>query len=107
MISLKKQRLRKEVNGVIAVATDGDVAGDHVFGLHESAEIASFIEKRFLHDAKKGTELATLLVNSTKIPLETVAQETLTGAVTDFVKSLKFSEDVQEIELRIRLSAKK
>lgn len=103
----KKQRLDKEVNGVIAVATDGDFAGDHVFGLDESAEIASFIEKRFLHDPEKGTELATLLVNSTKIPLETVSQETLAGAVTDFVTSLKFSEDVQEIELRIKLGAKK
>lgn len=98
------QRLQDRVNGVIAVATDQDIAGDYVFRLHESREIASFIEKRFLQDARRGAERAALLVNGNKIPLKDFIQEALAGTVAGFVKSLKFTENVQEIELRIKLN---
>lgn len=98
------QRLQDRVTGVIAVATDQDIAGDCVFRLHESREIASFIEKRFLQDARRGAERAALLVNGNKIPLKDFIQEALAGTVAGFVKSLKFTENVQEIELRIKLN---
>ena len=98
------QLLRDKVTGVIAVATDQDIAGDHVFRLHESREIASFIENRFLQDPRRGAERASLLVNGNKIPLKKFVQESLASTVAGFVKSLKFTENVQEIELRIKLT---
>ncbi|MCB2184396.1 MAG: molybdopterin-guanine dinucleotide biosynthesis protein B [Desulfobulbaceae bacterium] len=100
----KNQELRKEVTGVIAVASDLNISGDYIFRLNESAEIASFIEKRFLEDAGKGIEKAALLVNGNKIPLKEFVQDALAGTVTGFIKSLKFTENVQEIELRIKLN---
>ena len=52
------QKLRDEVHGVIAVATDIEgVAGNYVFRLDEAPEIALFIEKRFL--AKKNNREIT------------------------------------------------
>ena len=99
------QLLRDKVTGVIAVATDQeDVAGDNVFRLHQAREIAAFIEQRFLQDPRRGAERASLLVNGNKIPLKKFVQESLAGTVAGFVKSLKFTENVQEIELRIKLS---
>lgn len=100
----KNQMLRNEVHGVIAVATDLDIAGDYVFRLDESKEIASFIRKRFLKDGDKKVDKASLLVNGNKIPLKGFVQEALAGTVSGFIKSLKFSEDAEEIELRIKLS---
>lgn len=97
------QRLRDEVNGVVAVATNlNGVVGDYVFRLDEAAEIALFIEKRFLN--KKSEEVASLFVNGNKIPIKTYIQEALAGTVGGFVNTLKFSEDVDEIELRIRFT---
>ena len=43
------QLLREQVRGVIAVATDRTLAGENVFGLHESGRLADLIEERFLH----------------------------------------------------------
>lgn len=41
-------RLRGQVSGVIAVASDCGVTEEHCFGLHESGRIADFIQERFL-----------------------------------------------------------
>jgi molybdopterin-guanine dinucleotide biosynthesis protein B len=41
-------RLRGQVNGVIAVASDCGLLEDNSFGLHESGSIVDFLEKRFL-----------------------------------------------------------
>ena len=100
----KKQLLRDQVQSVIAIATDQDISGDYIFRLNESAEIASFIEKRFLQESQTGLDKVVLLVNGNKIPLKEFVQESLSGTVTGFVKSLKFTDDVKEIELRIQLS---
>jgi molybdopterin-guanine dinucleotide biosynthesis adapter protein len=97
------QLLRNEVHGVIAVATDLEIAGDYVFGLDQSQEIASFIRKRFLKDGEKAQDKVSLLINGNKIPLKGFVQDALAGTVAGFVKSLKFSDDASEIELRIKL----
>jgi molybdopterin-guanine dinucleotide biosynthesis adapter protein len=97
------QLLRNEVHGVIAVATDLDIAGDYVFRLDESQEIAAFIRKRFLKDGEQPREKASLLINGNKVPLKGFVQDALAGTVAGFVKSLKFSDDASEIELRIKL----
>jgi molybdopterin-guanine dinucleotide biosynthesis protein B len=39
-----EELLRGKVTGVIAVASDKAISGDHIFRLNEAAEIASFIE---------------------------------------------------------------
>lgn len=98
------QMLRNQVHGIIAVATDlEDVVGDYIFRLHESREIALFIEKRFLLDKMAGHERATLMVNGKKIPLKNFVQEILAGGVQGFVSSLKCADQIEEIELRIRV----
>jgi molybdopterin-guanine dinucleotide biosynthesis protein B len=97
------QRLRDEVHGVIAVATDLEgVVEDYVFKLDEASEIALFIEKRFLTN-KGELELTALLVNGNKIPIKDYIQEALAGTVYGFVKTLKLNHDIDEIELRFKV----
>lgn len=98
-----EQNLRQEVTGVIGVATDLDITADYVFRLDEAAEIATFIEKRFLQKAGRGAEKTALLVNGRKVPLREFIQESLAGVVTGYVESLKLQDDIEEIELRIRI----
>lgn len=98
------QTLRNEVPGVIAVATDlADIVGDNVFGLDEDLELAGFIEKRFQLGQPKGVEKGALLVNGNKIPLKDFIQDALAGTVQGFVSSLKIAEEIEEIEIRIKI----
>ena len=97
------QRLRDEVSGVIAVATDlPGVVADYVFRLDEAEEIALFLEKRFL-TPKEGAEVASLLVNGSKVPLKHFVQEALAGTVSGFIGTLKLGTEIEEIELRIKV----
>jgi len=97
------QRLRDEVHGVIAVATNLEgVAGDYVFRLDEAREIALFIEKRYLRE-KSSDEIVSLLVNGRKVPLKEFIQESLAGTVHGYVKTLKLVKTIDEIELRIKI----
>jgi molybdopterin-guanine dinucleotide biosynthesis adapter protein len=101
------QMLRHQVHGVIAVATDLEgIAGDCIFHLDESREIALFIEKRFLLDRQAIREKAALLVNGKKIPLKGFVQEVLAGTIHGFIESLKCTDEIEEIEIRIRLPKK-
>lgn len=97
------QKIRDEVHGVIAVATDLEgVAGDYVFRLDEAEEIALFIQKRYLiGKAKK--EVTALLVNGNKVPIKYYIQDALAGMVHGFVQTLKLDPDIKEIELRIKV----
>ncbi len=102
--SKSKKLLRETVTGVIAVATDEQVSGDHIFRLNEAAEIASFIEKRFLHDAAKGADRTTLLINGNRIPMKSFVQDALAGTVCGFIDSLKLRDkDAKTIDIRITL----
>ncbi len=102
VIAGNDQNLREGGNGVVAVATNVEgVAGDYVFRLDEAAEIALFIEKRFLH--RDNEEIMSLLVNGNRISIKKYIQEALAGTVVGFVKTLKLNEDIEEIELRFRL----
>jgi len=99
-----KELLRHSVTGVIAVASDEHVSGDHVFRLTEAAEIASFIEKRFLQDAGKGADHTTLLINGNRIPMKSFVQDALAGTVCGFVDSLKLgTKETKTIDIRITL----
>lgn len=96
------QKLREEVHGVVAVATDLDVAGENVFRLDAARDISLFIEKRYLR--RKGrNEITTLLVNGEKIPLKDFVQEALASTIHGFIKTLKLNQDMREIELRIKI----
>lgn len=102
--SKSKELLRETVTGVIAVASDEQVSGDHIFRLNEAAEIASFIEKRFLHDTAKGVDRTTLLINGNRIPMKGFVQDALAGTVCGFVDSLKLRDkDAKTIDIRITL----
>lgn len=107
VIRNSKDILRGRVRGVIATATDKDIPGDYIFRLDESKEIADFLEKRFLDGPRKKHEQTALLINGVRIPLKEWVQEALAGTVAGFVDSLKRSEEVREIELRIRLKPDK
>ncbi len=97
------EKLREEVQGVVAVATNlAGVAEDHVFRLDEARQIALFIEKRYLRNIGR-IEHTTLLVNGEKIPLKDFVQVVLAGTVHGFVKTLKLNRDIREIELRIKI----
>ncbi len=99
-----KELLRDQVTGVIAVASDEEISGDYIFRLDEAAEIASFIEKRFLREATKGSEHTTLLIDGNRIPLKGFVQDALAGTVSGFVNSLKSGpKDAKTIEIRITL----
>ncbi|MBI5556428.1 MAG: molybdopterin-guanine dinucleotide biosynthesis protein B [Deltaproteobacteria bacterium] len=99
----KNQMLRNEVHGVIAVATNLDIAGEYVFRLDQAQEIAAFIRKRFLKDGRKTSSSVSLLVNGNNIPLKPFVQEVLAGTLVGFIDSLKFSADASEIDIRIKL----
>jgi molybdopterin-guanine dinucleotide biosynthesis adapter protein len=99
-----KSLLRGTVTGVIAVASDDQISGDHIFRLNEAAEIASFIEKRFLQDAGKGAEHTILLINGNRIPMKDFVQDALAGTVRGFVDSLKLgTTEAKTIDIRITL----
>lgn len=98
------QQLRKEVTGVIAVATNIEgVNGNYIFRLSESSEIASFIEKRYISESYKRKEIVSLLVNGNKVPMKDFIQQSLAGTVHGYVNALKVADDIAEIELRIKL----
>ena len=101
-----KQQLRKEVHGVIAVATDLNISSNYIFRLNESRKIALFIQKRFLDNGEKSRERTVLLINGDKVPLKEFVQKSLAGTVAGFVRSLKCAPDIREIELRITLNKK-
>lgn len=99
-----EELLQTKVTGVIAVASDKTITGDHIFRLNEAAEIASFIEKRFLQDATKGASHTTLLINGHRVPMKAFVQDALAGTITGFVDSLKLTnKDVKTIDIRITL----
>lgn len=97
------QELRREVTGVIAVATDLKIIADHVFRLDEAEEIAQFLEKRFLSTGGRTPEKTALLVNGRKIVLKPFIQESLAAVVAGYVSSLKVGDSIEEIEVRIKL----
>ena len=103
VITNPEQQLRREVSGVIAVATDLDISADYVFKLNEAAEIADFIRKRFIDDERKRPDKTALLVNGRKIVLKRFIQDSLAGVVAGYIESLKINEELKDIELRIKL----
>ena len=101
VVTNPEQQLRREVSGVIAVATDLDISADYVFRLNEAAEIAEFIQKRFIDNEKRRPDKTALLVNGRKIVLKGFIQDSLAGVVAGYVESLKINEELGEIELRV------
>lgn len=51
----------------------------------------------------KQIEKVSLFVNGKKVPLLEFVQDALAGTVTGFINSLKFTQNVHDIELRIKL----
>jgi len=100
----KNQMLRNEVHGVIAVATDLDIAAEHVFRLDQAEELAYFIRKRFLLAGRRPENSVSLLVSGKNIPLKPFVQEVLAGTIVGFIDSLKFADGATEIDLRIKLN---
>ncbi|MGL1932591.1 MAG: molybdopterin-guanine dinucleotide biosynthesis protein B [Desulfotalea sp.] len=96
------QCIRKDVTGVVAVATNlENLSYDCVFRLDEAVEIAAFIEKRYIDEGKE--ELISLLVNGNSVPMKSFIQRSLAGTVHGYVNSLKVTDNIKEIELRIKL----
>ncbi len=94
--------LRDQVEGVVAVVSDAPVRGV-LFGRDDTAQVADFIEQRFLRNPGKKEEKLVLLVNGRKLTLNGFVQEALAGTITGFVRTLQDSGEAREIEIRIRL----
>ena len=88
---------------VIKSSEKRGISFDYVFRLNEAAEIAEFIQKRFIDNEKRRPDKTALLVNGRKLVLKRFIQDSLAGVVAGYVESLKLSEEVEEIELRIKL----
>ena len=102
-----EQQLRREVQGVIAVASDLDLTADYVFRLNEAEEIALFLEKRYLSTTQKQADQTVMLINGRKIVLKPFIQESLAGTVKGYIDSLKnVHGPIREIELRITFADK-
>ncbi len=102
-----EQLLRDQVTGVIAVASDEQISGDYIFRLDEAAELASFIEKRFLVSSAKTSGHTTLLINGERVVMKDFVQDALAGSIEGFVNSLKLGEknkNIRTLDLRINLS---
>jgi len=100
----RERMLRNRVSGVIAVATDlEEISGENIFALDDSRAIAQFIEKKFLLQQRNRQDRAILFVNGRKVALKNFVQEVLASTVGGFVGSLKCADQIEEIELRIRL----
>ncbi|MDH3329393.1 MAG: molybdopterin-guanine dinucleotide biosynthesis protein B [Desulfobulbaceae bacterium] len=95
--------LRDQVNGVIATITDRQLSGDYIFRLDESKEIAEFIIKKYIEGSRAKEEMATLLVNGKKVPMKGFVQDALAGTVQGFVKTLKQTGEINEIDLKIKI----
>ena len=96
--------LRDQVNGVIGIITDQPVTGENVFHPDQTDAVAEFIVNRFL-DADRETQ-TVLYVNNKKVPLKGFVQEALAGTICGFLQSLKQTEAMQDIDLKIRLKKK-
>lgn len=81
MIFDPDQRLRKEVSGVIALATTLDISSDYIFRLSEVAEIAGFIQKRFIDNKNRRTDQTALQVNGRKVVPDRFIEDSLAGVV--------------------------
>lgn len=96
--------LRDQVSRVIATVTDRQMSGDNIFRPDESKEIAEFIIKKFIENKRYIEEKALLLVNGKKVPMKGFVQDAIAGTVHGFVKTLKQTGEIGEIELRIKVS---
>ena len=83
---------------------DQPVAGENIFRRDQVAELTEFIVTRFLA-GDQPTE-TVLYVNNKKVPLKGFVQDALAGTVCGFLQSLKQTEAMQDIEVRIRLQKK-
>lgn len=87
---------------LIALATDLDITSDYIFRLSEVAEIAEFIQKRFIDNENKRTDQTALLVNGRKVVLERFIEDSLAGVVQGCVNRLRIVGEIEAIELRIK-----
>jgi molybdopterin-guanine dinucleotide biosynthesis protein B len=93
--------LRDQVSGVIGVISDQPVAGENIFRPDQADEVTEFIVSRFLAGDQKTQ--AILYVNNKKVPMKGFVQDALAGTVCGFIQTLKQTDEMQNIELRIRL----
>ncbi|HBI14504.1 MAG TPA: molybdopterin-guanine dinucleotide biosynthesis protein B [Desulfobulbaceae bacterium] len=93
--------LRSEVSGVIGVITDQPVSGENIFSPDQADEVAEFIVGKFLAGDRETQTV--MYVNNRKVPLKGFIQEALAGMVGGFIQTLKQTDAMQDIDIRIRL----
>lgn len=96
--------LRDQVYNVIATVSDQQLTGDNLFRFDDSKKIADFIIKRFIEEKKGFDDKALLLVNGKKIPMKGFVQDALAGTIHGFVKTLKKTENIKDIDIKISLN---
>lgn len=98
--------LRDQVTNVVATVADRRLSGDHVFKPEQSREIAEFIVARYIENPRARKENTLLLVNGKKVPMKGFVQDALAGTIHGFVKTLKQTDGLREIEVKIKLDAR-
>ena len=94
--------LMDQVNGVVALVTDRDLADATVFRPEQARDIAEFIVREYIENNERPELEAVLFVNGKKVPMKGFVQEALAGTVLGFINSLKKTENTQTLEIRIR-----
>lgn len=92
--------LRDQVNGVVAVVTDQEISGENIFSPQQDQELAEFIINEFCREPDQPQTL--LYVNGKKVPMKGFVQDALAGTVGGFIRTLKQTEDVRDVDLKIK-----
>jgi|AntAceMinimDraft_9_1070365.scaffolds.fasta_scaffold00502_5 molybdopterin-guanine dinucleotide biosynthesis protein B len=94
-----KESLRGSVSDVRAVVSDYEISFDKVFKTSRITELTDFIENSFLNDKKDDV---CLFVDGCEISLNNFVRNSLKGIIFGFINCLKFTQDAQKLEIRIK-----
>ncbi len=92
-------KIEEHISGIIAVVTDRDIPGDNVFTADQTGELAEFIIEKMVDTPAQAR--AALYVNGKKVPMKGFVQDALAGTVRGFIETLKQTENVVDIDLKI------
>jgi len=98
---ISKELLKDKVGGVIAVVSDFDIDNIKHFSFKEIKELCNFIIEHF--NISNKPFFIDLFVNKRRIPLKRFVKDSLKNTVCGYVSALKFTENAEEIELKIKL----
>lgn len=92
----------RDIQGVKAVITTGQVAERPVLHPDAPEEVVDFIENTVLAEHMREDEVS-IFINNRRLPLKFFIKNAVKGLITGFLKSLKFTEGASRIDIRVVL----